>query len=81
MANVNEGRLREVVSKILLINANDFDNGTSRKDLESWDSMAHLMLVTELESAFGITMSDDDVTGVKTFGDIKRVLRKLGVDL
>ena len=81
MTGVAEQRLKEIASKILLIEQDEISDATSRKDLETWDSMSHLMLVTEIESAFGIMMSDDDVTGIKTFGDIKRVLRRLGVNL
>ena len=81
MAKVSERNLKEITSKILLIDPDDINDGTSRKDVKSWDSMSHLMLVTEIESAFGIMMSDDDITGIRTFGDMKRVLRKLGANL
>jgi len=39
------------------------------------------MLITEVESAFGVTFSDEDIIEIKTVGDLKSKLRKLGVKL
>jgi len=43
--------------------------------------MGHLMLISEIESTFNVFISDEDITKIKTIGDIKKVLRKLGVDI
>jgi len=74
-----EEKLKEILVKVLLVDGTKINDRMSRKDVEEWDSMAHLMLVSEIESEFGIMMSDDDITEIKTVGDIKRVLRKFDV--
>jgi len=79
MGSLIEEKLKEIVAKVLLVDKANINDQTSRKDLEEWDSMAHLMLVSDIESAFEVMMSDDDITGIKTVGDIKKILRKLGV--
>ena len=79
MGNIMEEKLKEIVAKVLLVDKTNINDQTSRKDLEEWDSMAHLMLVNEIESAYEVMISDDDVTGIETVGDIKKILRKLGV--
>ncbi len=79
MSNRNEDRLKEIFAKVFLIDENEVNDKLSRKDLEEWDSMGHLMLITEIESAFGVFIGDEDITKIKTIGDIKKVLRKLGV--
>jgi len=81
MSSRAEERLREILAKVLLADETEINDGTSQRDLETWDSMAHLMLVSEVESAFGVMMSDEDITGIKTVGDLKSVLRKLGLDI
>jgi len=81
MSSRTEKRLREILVKVLLTDEAKINDGTSQRDLETWDSMAHLMLVSEVESAFGVMMSDEDITGIKTVGDLKSVLRKLGLDI
>lgn len=78
MTKATPESLNQIVSKILLLDETEINDQTSRKDVKTWDSMAHLLLVTEVESAFGIMMSDDDISGIMTVGDIRTILRKLG---
>jgi len=77
----NEKALREILAKVLILEENDVNDAVSRENTESWDSLAHLMLITEVESAFGVTFSDEDIIEIKTVGDLKSKLRKLGVKL
>ena len=79
MNSSTEEKLKEILAKVLLVDRTKINDRMSRKGVEEWDSMAHLMLVSEIESEFGVMMSDDDITEIKTVGDIKRVLRKLDV--
>ncbi|WMJ82385.1 acyl carrier protein [Clostridium sp. MB40-C1] len=50
-------------------------------DIEAWDSMAHVELVTQLEEEFEIAMEVVDVSRMYTIGDIKKILVKYGVEL
>ena len=79
MSSSSENRLKEIFAKVFLIDEDDIDDKLSRKDVEEWDSMGHLMLISEVESAFGVFINDEDITKIKTVGDVKEVLRKLGV--
>jgi len=78
MTKATAESLNQIVSKILLLDETEINDQTSRRDIKTWDSMAHLLLITEVESAFGIMMSDDDISGIMTVGDIRTILRKLG---
>jgi acyl carrier protein len=78
MSSIDE-KLKDILTKVLLIDKNAVSDDMSRKSLEEWDSMAHLMLVSEIESAFEVAMSDDDIMEVQTVADIKNILKKLGV--
>lgn len=66
----------DVISKILLLENEQINDNVSRDNLEEWDSMTHLALISELEQVFDIILSDDDVTEIKTIGDIKKTLNK-----
>jgi len=76
-----EKTLRRIASKVFLIDENKISDEMSRGKLKTWDSMAQLVLITEIESAFQVMLSDDDIATIKTYADIKRVLKKLGVDV
>jgi acyl carrier protein len=72
-------QLIEIVSKILLIDKPLIHDNMSRKNVEEWDSLSHLMLISEIESAFKITMSDDAIMSMQTIGDLKKILKESGV--
>jgi len=81
MVSREEETLRKIVSKVLLLDESNIGDDLSRNDLEAWDSLAHLMLISEVESSFQVTLSDDDIVAINTVGDLKRILRKLGVSV
>ena len=69
----------DIILKILLLEKEQMHDNVSRDDLEEWDSMTHLALVSELEQVFDIILSDDEVTEIQTIGDIKKTLAKFDV--
>lgn len=72
-----EKKLREVVAKVLLLKESEVNDDISRKNAESWDSLAHLMLINEIEAAFEVSFTDDDIVEINTVGELKRKLREL----
>jgi acyl carrier protein len=48
----------------------------------TWDSVAHLMLMSAIEEGFGITLDADDVVAMTDYPAIRRTLREQhGLDL
>ncbi len=81
MSEGTDKKLKEILATVLLIDESQISDGMSRKTVKEWDSMAHLMLVSELESAFEVTMDDDDIMEIQTVADIKKTLQKLGISV
>ena len=81
MSSTTDEKLEDILAKVLLIDETKISDGMSRKNVKEWDSMAHLMLVSEIESAFEVTMDDDDIMEIQTVGDIKKTLKKLGITI
>jgi len=79
MSNSTSKKLKTILAKVLLIDESKISDETSRKTVNEWDSMAHLMLVSELESTFEIIMDDSDIIKIQTVADIKKTLQKLGI--
>ena len=44
-----------------------------------WDSLRHVMLMTELETSFGIELTDDEMTAANSVAKIRDILRGHGV--
>ena len=45
-------------------------------EIPEWDSIGHMTLISNLESAFKITMETDDVIGFSSFAKGKKILEK-----
>ena len=43
---------------------------TSSKDIEGWDSLVHVTIITEVEKEFGIAIDFMEIIEIKTIGDI-----------
>jgi len=71
-----ENTLAEIISKVLLLDKNELTDDLKRGDYESWDSMAHLILISEIENEFGIFFEDDEVVDIWTVADIRSLLSK-----
>ncbi|MFW9963589.1 MAG: acyl carrier protein [Candidatus Sifarchaeia archaeon] len=69
-----EDKLLEILSKVLLLEKKSITDDLRRKDFEAWDSMAHLIIVSEIENEFEIFFEDEEVIDLWTVGDIKKVL-------
>ncbi|KAJ52003.1 acyl carrier protein [Clostridium tetanomorphum] len=50
-------------------------------EIEGWDSLAHVDLVTNLEEQFEISLDVIDISRMYTIGDIKNILKKYGVSI
>lgn len=50
-----------------------------RRQVEQWDSVNHLRLVLELEQAFGIGLSDEDVLAMQSLQQIESALQSYDV--
>jgi acyl carrier protein len=70
--------LRSILAKVLQIDAASITDATSPQTVPTWDSFNALMLVSELESHYGISFTMDEVSSVTCVGDIKKCLRQHG---
>jgi len=56
-------------------------SGLAYRGVEEWDSVAHMVLVGELEDAFDIMIETQDVIDMSSYPEVLRILTKYGVDV
>jgi len=47
---------------------------TTAGDVKGWDSIAHLYLIATVERDFGVQLDSRQILGLKTVGDLVRLL-------
>lgn len=50
-----------------------FDGMTS-DDVEDWDSLSHINLITDIEAQFGIIFTTEEIVDTKNVGEFIRVI-------
>ena len=48
---------------------------TTAEDVEDWDSLMHITLISEVESAFGFKFQMKDVVGMKNVGEMIDIIQ------
>jgi acyl carrier protein len=75
-----EGKIRDLFATLLQIRADDVHEGTEPMDVDRWDSMQHLILVSGFEEEFGVDVDPEEAVEMyRDYGTFKRiVMRKMG---
>ena len=64
-----------VAAEALGVDPGELTDASSPETIASWTSFTHLTLMSSVEEAFGIMLSMEEMTDIKTFGDLARVVR------
>jgi len=71
-------QLTQVFKTVFQNNAIEITRSTTAADIDQWDSITHLDLITATEEAFQIEITGFDVMGLKNVGDLLDLItRKL----
>ena len=63
-------KLKPVFQKVLDENDIAITRETTAQDIEGWDSLRHVQLISAVETAFGIKFKLREVMGMKNVGDL-----------
>ncbi len=74
---------QEILDKVNEIFQDVFDDetitvaeATTAEDIEDWDSLTHITLISEIESEFGFKFAMKDVLGMKDVGEMLDIIEK-----
>lgn len=73
----------EILEKVNEIFHDVFDDetievveSTTAEDIEDWDSLTHITLISEIESEFGFKFAMKDVLGMKDVGEMLDIIER-----
>lgn len=49
---------------------------TTADDIDEWDSLTHITLISEVEDTFGMKFSMKDVLGMQNVGEMAEIIEK-----
>jgi acyl carrier protein len=72
---------KEIVSKLTLVFRSVFNDNTlilsdelTANDVDNWDSLSHMILITEIEKAFSIKFKLKDLNKMRNVGDMIEII-------
>jgi acyl carrier protein len=72
---------KEILEKLTVIFRTSFNDSElvlndemSAKDVDDWDSLTHMLMISEVESQFGIRFKLKELNQLKTVGDMATIL-------
>lgn len=75
----NEQKLKEAFAEALEIEESQVDDDLKYQGIEEWDSVSHMVLISELEDVFDVSIETSDVIDMNSFAKARDILKKYGV--
>ncbi len=63
----------------LHINPSQVNDGLTYNTIPEWDSVGHMALVVEIETAFDVMLDTDDIVNLSSVGKAKEILGKYDI--
>lgn len=76
----NKAKYYGVFVEIFEVEESVLNENFNFKDVENWDSLTHLSLITALEDTFDVMFETDDILYFGGFMNGMKLLEKYGVD-
>ena len=56
----------------------ELDEDTTADDIDEWDSLSHITLMSAVEDEFGLRFTMGEVSGMKNVGEMAEIIKKRG---
>lgn len=77
----NLEKYNHIFIEVLEVKENELNYEFTFDNIELWDSLGHISLITELEDAFGIMFETEDILNFHSYENGKILLEKYGIKM
>jgi acyl carrier protein len=72
----NSEKLYNAFAEALNIDLNKINDNLVYQSIAQWDSISHMVLISQIEEAFNVSLETDDVIDMSSVGKAKEILSK-----
>ncbi len=69
-------KVNNILKNMFKVDAEKLTDDIKMKDLDRWDSLSHMELITSLEEGLNIQFSMEEIMKMTSIGKIKEVVKK-----
>ena len=66
--------VHEIASEVFQVSVELIDMSMTPDDIDKWDSLAHLRLITAVEAEYGVRLSMQQIQSIQSLGDFSTIL-------
>lgn len=66
--------LEKLFAEVFNLPESSVNDGLQLQDIESWDSLSHMMLIERLEGDFKVMLTGDEIADMRSVADARRAL-------
>ena len=67
-------KLSELIVTVFNVSEAEISESTRLMSFDEWDSMTHMIFITQLEEVYQINLNGDEIASMETVGDVRRIL-------
>jgi acyl carrier protein len=71
-------KLTAIFSEIFQVPESTLHDHTQFKEIPTWDSLQHMMLITRVEDDFQVQFDGDQIADMRTLGDVRKAVLASG---
>ncbi len=75
----NTEKLIHAFSEALAVPLETIKDDLAYQSISEWDSITHMILISQLEDTFGVAIDTDDVIDLSSVGKAKEILAKYNI--
>ena len=69
-------KLNKILCEVFRLKENELDDKLTMEDIESWDSLTHMDLITSIEEGLNIQLTMDDIMNMKDISTIRTIVKR-----
>lgn len=70
-------KIISIIAKVLEVEPSEIELDCGIGDMPEWSSLKHLQIITELEQAFSIQLTPQDIIELEEIGDLVNLVKEL----
>ena len=69
-------KIDNIISEIFLIKLEEISDDLTADDIDGWDSLSHMQLISEVEKNYQIKFTTKEMLNFFSIADLKKTLKK-----
>ena len=71
-----KNKIKNIMASVFEVSVDDINDDSSPDNIENWDSLRHMNLITVLEEEFEIRFNEEQITEMMNFSLIELIIKE-----